>query len=205
MKKSVGMVLALVMMFLTGHQALAGYWTVPGEVTAQPASRSGYAARIKTTFKEDTIATRTGPSQDYTGSGTMFHMKGRQAVARAKAVDASGICWVEIEVEYNPGAYRICWVGAKKLKLTENQLERLPYDYEYALGGGTMNQTVVLRMGPGSAYVLNKDYSFRTGAEVMVVAADGDYYIVERRVYNQEEGRDLILRCWVPASCVTMP
>ena len=202
MKKLIGMILALAIC-LSVHCALAGNWSVPGGSAGQTVGNNT-VTRVKTTFAEDSIATRTGPSQDYTGSGTMFHMKDRQAVALAQAVDASGICWVEIEVDYNPGAYRICWVGAKRLNLTNTQLKRLPYDYEFALGEGTVNQTVALRMGPGSSYIVNKDYSFSNGTEVMVVASDGDYYIVERMVYNQEDGRELILRCWVPASCVTM-
>ena len=186
MKKLIGMILALAIC-LSVHCALAGNWSVPGGSAGQTVGNNT-VTRVKTTFAEDSIATRTGPSQDYTGSGTMFHMKDRRAVALAQAVDASGICWV----------------GAKRLNLTDTQLKRLPYDYEFALGEGTINQTVALRMGPGSAYIVNKDYSFSKGTEVMVVASDGDYYIVERMVYNQEDGRELILRCWVPASCVTM-
>jgi len=203
MKKMIGIIVELVICLVCSC-AIAGNWSVPGPSNKQTTTGRSTNARVKTTIVVDSIATRSGPSQDHTGCATLQHMKGRRVTALSKAVDASGICWVEIEVEYYSGAPRRCWVGAERLDLNQRQLDALPYDYEFALGEGTINQNIVSRMGPGPAYVVNKDFSYTKGTRVAVIASDGDYYIVENMVIHPKTGEQLILRSWVPIYCITM-
>jgi len=210
MKKVLSLMMALAICMISSC-AMAGNWSVPGPGPSPGPDKFGErsgarhaVAGVRTTVLEDDLATRSGPSKEYTGCGTLKNMNGKQAVALARAVDDGGICWVEIEVSYHYGAPRRCWVGFQRLSLTGQQLNQLPYDYEFALGEGIINQYVIPRMGPGTAYVANKDYSLTDGTPVAVVASEGDYYLVERRVYGTYENKYLILRCWVPAQCVTM-
>lgn len=203
MKKFTGMILALVICLLSSV-AMAGNWDIPRKKTSTETSTQNSTVRVKTKIVVDSIATRSGPSQKHTGCATMINMKDRNVVALSRGTDTSGICWIEIEVEYYSGAPRRCWVGAERLALSDEQLDRLPPDYEYALGEGVINQKVVSRMGPGATYVVNKDYSYAKGDPVEVIASDGDYYIVESYVNHPKTGEELILRSWVPAACVTM-
>lgn len=204
MKKVISLMMALAICMISSY-AMAGNWTVPGgSGSAQDAGAERSAVRVRTTILEDSLSTRSGPSKDYTGCATLMNMNGEKAVALSRAVDNGGICWVEIEVSYHYGAPRRCWVGFQRLSLTGEQLKQLPYDYEFAMGEGVINQYIVPRMGPGPTYVANKDYNFTEGTPVAVVASEEDYYLVERKVYSTYEGRELILRCWVPIQCVTM-
>lgn len=204
MQKAVA-ILTAVLMSLGFSGAMAGSWEVAGGGSLYGNTGSyGAPVRIATQITVKSLATRSGPSLQHSGCATLQNMEGRRAVALAKGVDDSGVCWVLIEVEYYPGAPRRCWVGAQRLTLSHQQLNRLPGDYFAPIGEGVITQTVDPRMGPGSQYVFNKDHRFGKGEQVTVVAAEGDFYVVERWISHPKTGESVILRGWVPASCVSL-
>lgn len=205
---SIGMTVLLLVFGLMLSLASAD-WEIP--VNTQTNSRSKTASqgteytstfRIKVT--EDSLATRSGPSTEHTGNGTLANMKNRVVTVLSRSAGGSGIGWVEIELEYTTGAYRRAWIGAQHLNLTDNQLNSLRFDYETELGYGTINQKTTPRQGPGQKYIGNKDFTYSKGNKVVVIASENNYYLVESQEWNPKEGKYQILRCWVPTSTVDM-
>ena len=180
----------------------AGGWTPPSNNHSAVSSMGSSNYTINVTVDQDKLATRTGPSTQYTGGGTLSNMKGRTVTVLSRAIDNGGVPWLEIELEYYSGAYRRCWIGAERLYLTDRQMERLAYDYDSFLGYGTVNTNITPSVGPGKKYIAYKDYSYQRGNRVAVIVSLNDYYLVESMVYDQKTGEDKILRCWLPTFCI---
>ena len=207
MKRMLFVVLALIMFTLMATSNASADWEIPINPPTDSGSqmesqRPAYTFRVKVT--EDSLATRSGPSTEHTGNGTLANMKNRVVTVLSRSADTGGTGWVEIELEYTSGAYRRAWIGAERLNLTDNQLDSLRFDYEYALGNGTINGKTTPRQGPGLKYIGNKDFTYTRGSKVVVIASENDYYLVESQEWNPNEGKYQILRCWVPTSSVNM-
>ena len=195
-------VLVVIVLLFGCCSGQAGGWTPPSNNHSAVSSKGSSHYTIKVTVDQDKLATRTGPSIQYAGGGTLSNMKGRTVTVLSRAIDNGGVPWLEIELEYYSGAYRRCWIGAERLYLTDRQMERLAYDYDSFLGYGTVNTNITPSVGPGKKYIAYKDYDYQRGNRVAVIVSLNDYYLVESMVYDQKTGEDKILRCWLPTSCI---
>ncbi len=175
--------------------AFASAWQVPGGNRSDyddGSAWSGISVRLI-----DDLATRSGPSTQYTGCGS-YKMKGSYVNALSRAYDNGGVLWIEIEFQYG-GGYRRAWTGAKRLDISKSQLQQLPEaDNSYFLGYGTITQRVSPRYGPGDIYSSYSDRDFRRGDQVAVIEEAYGYYLVER--YHTDGN---ILRSWVDSYYVS--
>ena len=204
---SIGMTVLLVLSLILSYASAD--WVVPTNKTISNESKTasqgaGYTSTFRIKVTEDSLATRSGPSTGHTGNGTLANMKNRVVTVLSRSAGGSGIGWVEIELEYTTGAYRRAWIGAQHLNLTDDQLNSLRFDYDTALGYGTISERITPRQGPGQKYIRNKDFTYNRGSNVAVIASENDYYLVESQEWNPKEGKYQILRCWVPISTVNM-
>lgn len=194
MKKALTAIVSVLILSLLCGGCLAGSWTPPGPDPAP----------LRVCVKESTLSTRSGPATEYTGCGNCKGMLGKYVDVHARWVDDGGVTWVEVDIEYGRGAYRRVWVGVRNLQLSDRQLAGLPYDHTSFLGYGTVTERVSPRMGPGLKYVPYSDRDFTPGTSVAVIASDGGYYMVERKMNNRSSGTQEILRCWISKSSVRL-
>ena len=144
----------------------------------------------------DNLATRSGPGTQFTGCGS-YTMKGKTVTALNCAYDKGGVLWVEIDFPYG-GATRRAWTGAKRLKISNSQINNLYRgDYVAILGTGRITQRTAPFYGPGYYYAAYGDRDLRQGQSVTVIEYTNDFYQIE--CYHTD-GK--ILRCWVPAYAV---
>ena len=176
---------------------------VPGNYDrAAPKGSGSYSSgsgSYSTTAKliED-LATRSGPSTEYTGCGS-YKMKGQTVTVLSRAYDKGGVMWVEVEFSYG-GGHRRAWTGAKRLNISSSQLAKLPEEDAFSyLGYGTITASVAPRFGPGSIYASYGDRNFYKGDRVVVIAEANGYYKTE--CYHTD-GK--ILRSWVPTDNVRL-
>lgn len=187
MKKRICVLLAVVLCAMTAA-ASAGYGNTYGSM--------GYSTT--TARLTDDLATRTGPSTDFTGAGS-YKLKGQTVTVICRAYDRGGVLWVEIEFSYG-GGYRRAWTGAKRLNLSSGQIRNLAeWDSFAYYGPGTINTRVSPRFGPGTYYSSYGDRDYYRGDRVTVIDEADGYYEVES---SYKDGRTL--RCWVPSSSVTL-
>lgn len=171
--------------------AMANGWTVPNG----SGNGSGYGLDARLT---DDLATRSGPSTQYTGCG-YYQMKGEAVRAVARAFDNEGVLWVVVEFSYS-GATRRVYTGAKRLNLSVSQLNQLPEEnMAVFIGYGTINANVNPKWGPGNWYVTYTDRTLTNGTRIAVISCENGYYMVECYYSGGE-----ILRCWVPSGNVSI-
>ena len=199
MKKLVGFLVAAVLC-LTSVMACAGGggWSIPSRGGSQSGSFSNDSFSGISVRLIDDLATRSGPSTEYTGCGS-YKMKGQYVTALSRRYDNGGVLWIEIEFSYG-GGYRRAWTGAKRLDISSSQLSRLPEeDPRDYLGYGTVNGRVSPRFGPGTLYASYSDRDYHRGDQVLILACVNDYYLTECYMYDGS-----ILRSWLSASDVNM-
>ena len=198
-KVALGITLILTMCMLCNAGVAQG-WEVPGGPNSENSTYEysdctgwGLDARLI----ED-LATRSGPSTQYTGCG-YYKMNGEVVRAVSRAFDNGGVQWVLVEFTYG-GAIRRAYTGAKRLNLTPNQLAMLPEQNmtEY-IGYGTVDTNVNPKWGPGDRYTTYMDRTIKRGARVAVISYENGYYMVES--YHTDGN---ILRSWIPACDVTL-
>ena len=187
MRIRVGLLMALILCILT-TVAFAGYGN----------SYGSYGFTTTTARLTDDLATRTGPSTDFTGAGS-YKMKGQTVTVISRSYDRGGVLWVETEFRHG-GGYRRAWTGAKRLNLSSGQIRNLmEWDTLAYYGAGTINTRVSPRFGPGSWFSTYGDRDYFRGDRVTVIDEADGYYEVES---YHTDGH--ILRCWVPSSYVTL-
>lgn len=176
--------------------SLAAGWVVPGGSGSESSTSTGSSGfNLNARLIED-LATRSGPSTQYTGCG-YYQMKGETVRAVSRAFDNGGIQWVAIEFSYS-GATRRVYTGEQRLNLTDSQLAQLPEeDMTVFIGYGSITKNVNPKWGPGEWYATYTDRTLKSGARVAVISCENGYYMVECYHTNGE-----ILRCWVPVSDV---
>ena len=197
-KKMTGIALLLVLCLICSVAAANTGWVVPSGNSSggtYSSESSGFSMDAKLI---DDLATRSGPSTQYTGCG-YYQMKGQKVRAISRAFDNGGVQWVQIDFEYD-GAIRRAYTGAQRLNLTTKQLAQLPEeDLTEYIGYGTINANVNPKWGPGEWYTTYTDRTMRKGARVAVINYDNGYYMVES--YHTDGN---VLRSWVPSNYVNL-
>ena len=203
MKNRFRVMLALTLMIcLCAAAAAAGTWTVPSNNGSSGNSSSGYGGYTTTARLIEDLATRSGPSTTYTGCGS-YRMKGQTVTVLSRAFDNGGVQWVEVEFMYN-GGYRRAWTGVKRISISSSALSRLPEDNGASfLGYGTVTGRVSPRFGPSSMHAPYGDRDYVSGNQVAVIREENGYYLTESWI-TDSDGRDRILRSWLPAGMVNV-
>ena len=196
-KRWMSRMLALALCLMSSGALAAGGWSVPSKNSGGSSGYSSSGSYSTTAELIDDLATRSGPSTEYSGCGS-YKMKGQTVTVLSRAFDKGGVLWVEVEFSYG-GGYRRAWTGAKRLDISSSRLEKLPEDYFYALGNGTITATAAPRFGPGSFYSTYGDRNFYRGDRVVVIAEVNGYYLTE---CYQNDGS--ILRSWVSTSNIQL-
>lgn len=99
----------------------------------------------------DRLSTRSGPSTDFTGTGT-YQVKDQDVPIFSVAYDVNGVAWVQCEVSYG-GALRRVYTGLKRFDATTVDLSKVRAESSYteAQRASLPHQTT-LRYGPGTEY-----------------------------------------------------
>ena len=193
MKKLIMSIALMMVICFACMAAMADGWVVPGGSSSGGGSGYGLNARLI----ED-LATRSGPSTQYTGCG-YYQMKGETVRATGRAFDNGGVQWVVVEFTYG-GATRRVYTGEQRLNLTQSQLNQLPEENRAVfIGYGTVNTSVNPKWGPGNWYVTYSDRTLTSGTRVAVISYENGFYEVECYYTNGE-----ILRSWIPSGNVTL-
>ena len=97
----------------------------------------------------DRLSTRSGPSTDFTGTGT-YQVKDQDVPIFSVAYDVNGVAWVQCEVSYG-GALRRVYTGLKRFDATTVDLSKVRAESSYteAQRASLPHQTT-LRYGPGT-------------------------------------------------------
>lgn len=102
------------------------------------------------------LATRSGPSTDYTELGT-YKVKGEYVRIVTIAYDENGVGWIQCEVTYG-GALRRVYTGLKRFDTSTFNLSQVPDESQvYGAQRAYIDLACTLRYGPGSAYGVCKD------------------------------------------------
>lgn len=198
MKKRFMFIAVMMVICMACTTVTAGGWEVPSNNrngNAYSGGGSGYYLDAR--LVED-LATRSGPSTEYTGCG-YYQMKGETVRAVSRAFDKGGVQWVAVEFSYS-GATRRVYTGSQRLNLTDSQLAKLPEEnMTVFIGYGTVQGNVNPKWGPGSWYVTYTDRTLYNGDRVAVISYENGFYMVECYQTNGE-----ILRCWIPSENVVL-
>ena len=160
-------------------------------------------AEIKTSVTVESLSSRSGPSTQYTGCGTYKNTEGKSVTALSRQEDSASLTWVEIEMK-NGAELKRLWVGAKRLGLSQKQLEALPSGPESACYSGIINRKVTPSFGPGSSYLVYTIRQYAAGDTVQVFGEYNGYYLVESSVADQADKKTSLFRSWVPAAAVSL-
>lgn len=77
----------------------------------------------------DRLSTRSGPSTDFTGTGT-YQVKDQDVPIFSVAYDVNGVAWVQCEVSYG-GALRRVYTGLKRFDATTVDLSKVRAESSY--------------------------------------------------------------------------
>ena len=198
MKKIAALITALILVCALSASALANGWTVPGNNGSTSGSYSGGSySTVQAKLIED-LATRSGPSTQYTGCGS-YKMKGQYVTVISRAFDNGGVQWAQVEISYG-GSVRRMYTGVKRLSISNSQLAQVrEEDMNYFIGYGTVTSTVNPKWGPGSWYATYTDRTIYSGSQVAVINSENGFYQVE--LYHTDGH---VLRCWIPTGNVSL-
>ena len=99
----------------------------------------------------DRLSTRSGPSTDFTGTGT-YQVKDQDVPIFSVAYDVNGVAWVQCEVSYG-GALRRVYTGLKRFDATTVDLSKVRAESSYTEEQrASLPHQTTLRYGPGTEY-----------------------------------------------------
>lgn len=99
----------------------------------------------------DRLATRSGPSTDFTGTGT-YQVKDQDVPIFSVAYDVNGVAWVQCEVSYG-GALRRVYTGLKRFDATTVDLSQVRAESQDTQARkAQLPGKATLRYGPGTEY-----------------------------------------------------
>ncbi len=158
-----------------------------GGTVSVPTAAPTVSSRVPGVLKMR-LATRTGPSTNYTEPGS-FHSKGYELDVISQAYDnRNGIWWVQVEFEYKSEKMR-AYTGLKRVDVN---LERVPV--EECLGSVWMTREVPNPWyGPGYDY-RKHNKPVPNGMQCLVYGRENGWLLVE----YYDEARALYRRVWVP-------
>ncbi len=143
-----------------GYAADAGFTYCPKCGAALSSSGSWGSSPSADTqiygLASERLATRSGPSTDYTELGT-YKVKGEYVRIVTIAYDENGVGWIQCEVTYG-GALRRVYTGLKRFDTSTFNLSQVPDESQvYGAQRAYIDLACTLRYGPGSAYGVCKD------------------------------------------------
>lgn len=198
MRKLTVCIAAMMILCMACTTVTAAGWEVPSNNRNGNAYSGGSSGSYLDARLVDDLATRSGPSTEYTGCG-YYQMKGETVRCVSRAFDKGGVLWVAVEFSYS-GATRRVYTGSQRLSLNDSQLAKLPEEnMTVFIGYGTVQRNVNPKWGPGSWYVTYTDRTLNYGDRVAVISYENDFYMVECYHTNGE-----ILRCWIPSGDVVL-
>ena len=147
---------------------------------------------------KDKLATRTGPSTDYTECGT-FDLTGQKVGVISIAKDNKGTDWVLVEAYESGKPLLRAYTGLTRLNLTDSQLSQIPKEAESVfIGGGKVKEDIIPKRGPGNTYInFDNKFTIKQGTYVNIIRFEGDYCLVE---YPHTSGKTH--RCWIPSDYI---
>lgn len=194
MKKIIAVIITLVLACGIFAGASANGWTVPGNSGSYS---GGSYSTVQAKLIED-LATRSGPSTQYTGCGS-YRMKGQYVTVISRAFDNGGVQWAQVEISYG-GSVRRMYTGVKRLSISSSELSRVREENMNSfIGYGRVTSTVNPKWGPGSWYATYTDRTIYSGSQVAVITSENGFYQVE--LYHTD-GK--VLRCWIPTGNVSL-
>ena len=195
MKKTVALLMAIILVALSASALAAAAWTCSqcgyAYNTGSQCVSCGAYKNGSTSFPGVTVttnkklATRTGPGTQYDGAGS-FGSAGMSVTVYSIWYDAGNVAWAEVLI----GNRRV-YTGVSRLNNDKNRLNSVPVCYsQYRSARVTSGSTVFY--GPGYSYAL-QDLSVTSGNYVSIVSTENDWAQVE---WGNHRG-------WVPLSCLS--
>ena len=137
------------------------------------------------------IATRTGPSTQYTEPGT-FLTKGDTVEVISLAYDKNGVPWVQVDFTAY-GGHRRAYTGLKRLEIGAEYIpEEDPLNYR-----ASIRKEVTPRHGPGKSYMKHKDVVLYAGESATVISRENGWMMLEIARPDQP-----LMRVWVEEAYV---
>ena len=139
------------------------------------------------------IATRSGPTTGYTGLGS-YPIQGQPVRVISRVHDGS-IWWLQIEFEYNGKIVR-CYTGLKRVDIN---ISRVPDEYGFSLGRGTVVYETTAWYGPGNQYKqMPERLTPSAGTTGTIISEENGWVCFE---YDYPAERQ-IARVWLPKEAV---
>jgi len=153
-------------------------------------TRDGSTGGVKA-LAIDNLATRSGPSTVYTGSGT-YNVKGENIWIFSLAYDNNDLCWVQCEVPYKNSLRRV-FTGLKRFDAASLNLNGVPEERPDG-SQAKVTETSNAMYGPGVGYDTYSSLMVEKGQTVTIITIEDDYALVEWTPAKQ------ICRAWAPLS-----
>ena len=134
------------------------------------------------------MATRTGPSTDYTEPGTFF-AKGDRVRIISVAFDENGLPWVQVDMTAGRKHMRV-YTGFKRI--ADVELDSIPREFSYGIEC-RLTQDYEPMCGPGTNYSAYS-YTLRKGRTVIVQDYENGYAMCD--FYSKSDDR--WNRVWIP-------
>lgn len=137
----------------------------------------------------DKLATRSGPSTQYSETGT-YKVKGEYVRLLSFAYDRSDVCWIQCEVPYRNKLRRV-YTGLKRFDTTTFDLNSVPEEdpLEYPAVVGITSWAMY---GPGKGYDIYDRLMVEEGQDAVIIAIENGYAQVEWQTAERS------YRAWVP-------
>ena len=213
MKKATFAVLVMLLLTLTAS-ALAGTWYCPqcgrkndgnfcpidgcsnplnGSGGADSGSMTEYSDSEEWALATTRLATRTGPTTEYTEPGT-FYLEGSYVKIVSIAYDENGVPWVQCEISEGYGLMRV-YTGLKRFDAATVDLTNVRNESSYRPYSARLSASYELRYGPGNEYAVMSGYKLSSGKSVTVITTEGSWAQVQFTT-----GGGSLCRGWIPVN-----
>lgn len=213
MKKATFAVLVMLLLTLTAS-ALAGTWYCPqcgrkndgnfcpidgcsnplnGSGGADSGSMTEYSDSEEWALATTRLATRTGPTTEYTEPGT-FYLEGSYVKIVSIAYDENGVPWVQCEISEGYGLMRV-YTGLKRFDAATVDLTNVRNESSYRPYSARLSASYELRYGPGNEYAVMSGYKLSSGKSVTVITTEGSWAQVQFTT-----GSGSLCRGWIPVN-----
>ena len=154
---------------------------------------SGYYASAEWALATTRLATRTGPTTEYTEPGT-FYLEGSYVKIVSIAYDENGVPWVQCEISEGYGLMRV-YTGLKRFDAATVDLTNVRNESSYRPYSARLSASYELRYGPGNEYAVMSGYKLSSGKSVTVITTEGSWAQVQFTT-----GSGSLCRGWIPVN-----